>query len=120
MQVTEMKKVWAEVNYSANSETPRKMNTLEAEFKAFLEDILTLALDEFLAEFNLSESAAERLGRLPHEDIDRLLRSLSPHARASLVVFSRRVLASAQRCELWDHRRVLAPRPSDPLGSGTD
>jgi hypothetical protein len=93
------------------------MSPFEAEFKAFLEDSLNLALDEFLAEFNLPEATAKRLGSLPHEDIDKLLRSLSPPARGALVVFCRRVLASAERVELWDHRRILAPRPSDPIGS---
>lgn len=60
-------------------------NTLEADFRAFLEDSLGLALDAFLAELNLPEHLAVRLGKMERPEVEALLAALSPEAERGLV-----------------------------------
>jgi hypothetical protein len=100
------------------------LSTLEAEFRAFLEDTLALSLDEFLSGLSLPDNVAERLGNMSREEIDEMLGSLSPAARAGLLSFSRHVLDSAgvrlrkstddqwRTSELWDWEGVLSTKPN--------
>ena len=91
------------------------MTPLEAEFKAFLEDTLTMSLDEFLSSLNVSDTMAERLGTMTREEVEDLLNSLTPKARAGLLSFARHALGSAGIEQL--RKRASAQKKTEEIVS---